>query len=282
MIQPSVDYVDRLLREDVPYGDLTTTLLGLPEVEARMTFTTRHQLVVAGARLASAICQRVGAKVLSAVPSGRSAAAGEALLVVTGSPPALHQAWKVCANVFESAAGIATRTADLVAAAHSTNPEMEVFGTRKMTPGTRELAIEALLAGGALPHRLGLSETVLVFEQHTNFLGGTAGLAELLPQLRRRACEKVVLVETDNLADAVLLAKAGAGGVQLDKVPPSELAEIVVAVREISPQIRLIAAGGITAANAGAYAATGVDGLATSWMYAGSPADIKVSMEPIG
>lgn len=280
MIPPSIDYVDRLLREDVPYGDLTTHLLELSPSVAKMSFTARHWLVVAGVGLVVAILERVGAEVVFMVPSGTRLEAGERLLVATGSPASLHQAWKLCANVFESACGIATRTAEVVAAARSVNREIEVFTTRKVVPGTKELALEAVLAAGALPHRLGLSETVLVFEQHTTLLGGVEGLIEKLPRLVRRACEKVVLVEVSTAAEAIAVAKAGAGGVQFDKVPAPLLAEIVAEVRAELPGVRLIAAGGIDAANAGEYAATGVDALATSWMYSGRPADVKVVIEP--
>ena len=69
MIPPSLELLDRLLREDVPYFDLTTTLLGLPEVPARMTFRARAPMVVAGTPLAAGLCERVGGRVEAAAPS---------------------------------------------------------------------------------------------------------------------------------------------------------------------------------------------------------------------
>jgi molybdenum transport protein len=278
---PSADYVDRILNEDVPYLDLTTHLLELSSNPGRITFAARHPVVAAGVPIVRAIFARLGAEVVSAVSSGAELDAGAELLMAVGDPAALHQGWKVGANVFESACGIATRTAELVTAARAQNPGIEVFTTRKVVPGTKELAMEAILAGGALPHRLGLSETVLVFEQHVAFLGGFDGLLARLPKLASRACEKVVLVEVQNSAEAIAVAEAGAGGIQFDKIPPHELAQIVSEVRAAAPGVRLIAAGGINASNAGSYAATGVDALATSWMYAGPPADVKVAIEPI-
>ncbi|MBU4206855.1 MAG: ModD protein, partial [Actinobacteria bacterium] len=65
-----------------------------------------------------------------------------------------------------------------------------------------------------------------------------------------------------------------------DKVPPAQLADMVAALRAAAPAVRVIAAGGINATNAAEYAATGVSGLATSWMYGGAPADIAVTIEP--
>ncbi len=85
---------------------------------------------------------------------------------------------------------------------------------------------------------------------------------------------KPVVVEVCDRDDAVALARAGVGGLQFDKLDPPALAEAVAAVREVAPGLRLLAAGGITAANAADYAATGVDGLVTSWMYGGPGVDI--------
>lgn len=41
--------------------------------------------------------------------------------------------------------------------------------------------VKAILTGGALPHRLGLSETFLLFDEHLRFM---SGLDAALPQLR--------------------------------------------------------------------------------------------------
>lgn len=279
MLPPDTELIDRILAEDVPYGDLTTQLLRLPDVPARLTVRARGTLVVAGAPFAGAVCERVGAAVSYQLPSGSLAADGETLLVAEGRPDALHQVWKVVANLYENSCGIATRTRGIVDAAAAVGP-VEVFATRKVFPGTKPIAVEAVVAGGALPHRLGLSETVLVFDQHTAFLGGLDGLLPLLPGLVRRACEKVVLVEVTSLEQALAVAVAGVGGIQFDKLPPERLADIVAAVRAQAPRVVLIAAGGITAGNAGEFAATGVDALATSWMYAGR-ADVGVTLEPV-
>ena len=61
--------------------------------------------------------------------------------------------------------------------------------TRKNVQGTKRFAVAAVKAGGAVMHRLGLSETVLVFPEHCAFLGKEpfVGLAE---KLRRAAPEK--------------------------------------------------------------------------------------------
>ncbi|EIQ02167.1 putative molybdenum utilization protein ModD [Opitutaceae bacterium TAV1] len=306
------DTLDRWLREDAPYLDLTTHTLGLGPEAARIAFHTRQPVVVCGteeaarilaaaggggslefrvsslelyqAALSSPELQTLNAKLDFALPSGATAAPGDLLLAATGPAGALHIAWKVCANILEHASGIATRTRQLVETARAAAPSgrhISVAATRKGFPGTRELAIKAVLAGGGVPHRLGLSETLLVFAQHRAFFPSDTVFASKIPELKARACEKKFIVEADTPEEARRWADAGADGVQFDKLPPPALAEAVAALRAAHPGLLILAAGGINAANAAAHAATGVDALVTSSMFSAPPADIRVTIQPL-
>ena len=146
-------------------------------------------------------------------------------------------------------------------------------------PGVKDLLTKAVTAGGAFPHRLGLSETVLVFDNHTRLMGGFDAFLEALPSLRSKCIEKKLFVEAD--ADqARALARAGVDGIQFDKIPADELAALVAELRAIDPHCTLIAAGGINAKNAAAYAATGVDGLATTAPFSAAPLDMSARILP--
>ena len=131
------------------------------------------------------------------------------------------------------------------------------------------------MVGGAFPHRLGLSETVLVFDHHMKFLGGFDAFVKRIPEFRHRCIEKKLFVEA-NMEQALVLARAGVDGVQLDKVPADELAKLVVELRAINPHLTIIAAGGVNPGNVAEYAATGVDGIATTALYTAKPLDMSV------
>ena len=130
----------------------------------------------------------------------------------------------------------------------------------------------------AFPHRLGASETVLVFDHHITFMGGFEAFLDALPVLRGRCVEKKLFVEAGP-DEARRLAEAGVDGIQLDKLPVDDLAAIVPELRTIDPHLTLIAAGGINLQNAAAYAATGVDGLATTAPFTAKPIDMSVRMK---
>lgn len=277
--------IDAFIEEDVPYIDLTCEVLGIRSQPGEMELFTRESCVLAGTDIARRIMRNLGCEVLASSEDGQLVSAGQTFFTVRGAAADLHAAWKVCLNVFDHLSAVATKTRSMVDEVHAVNPECEVLTTRKSMPGAKDLLTCAVMAGGAFPHRLGLSETVLVFEQHLAFFGGFNRFVEEMPRIKARCVEKKLIVEAD-AKRATTLARASAGGhgvdgIQLDKVPVSELAELVRRIREIDPRITIIAAGGINPQNAGAYAACGVDGLATTAPFTAKPVDMSVRMRPL-
>lgn len=280
MIRISDARVDELIVEDIPYIDLTCEVLGIADEPGEMEYFTREACVLAGVEVVERVMAHLGCEVVEAKRTGARLAAGESFMTVRGPASALHQAWKVCLNLFDHLSAVATKTRSMVDAAHEANPRCEVLTTRKSMPGVKDLLTSAVMAGGAFPHRLGLSETVLVFDHHLTFFGGFDAFVEKLPGIRRRCIEKKLFVEAD-AEHARTLARAGVDGIQLDKVPVDELAALVDELRAIDPHLTIVAAGGINPQNAGAYAACGVDGLATTAPFSAKPLDMSVRMRTI-
>lgn len=273
--------IERFIEEDVPYGDLTTRLLGFGASLGRIIFSTREETTLCCTEEAARVLQKFGATLTSCMPSGTKLSGGMEFLAAAGSAQALHAGWKVALNILEYASGIASRTQRIVEKCRAVHPAIAVVTTRKSFPGTKKISIKAITAGGALPHRLGLSETVLVFKQHTAFLGGLEVFLDSVRELRHKARETKIIVEADTIAEALLIARSGADIVQLDKINPFELSGAVAAIREANPHILISAAGGINEANAAEYASTGIDIIVLSSVYFGKPADIGVIIQPV-
>lgn len=273
--------IDYFISEDVPYLDLTSEVLGVADQAGEMEYYTREECVLAGTDVVRRIARNLGCEVIAVRFDGDRIAAGESFMTLRGPASALHQVWKVGLNTFDHLSAVATKTRQMVDAAHEANPRCEILTTRKSMPGAKDLLTAAVRAGGAWPHRLGLSETVLVFDHHIAFLGGFDAFVERLPEVKRRCVEKKLFVEAGE-EQARILARAGVDGIQFDKVPVERLASLVEELRAIDPHLTLIAAGGINPGNAAAYAATGVDGLATTAPFSAKPLDMSVRMRPVG
>jgi len=267
------------LADDVRLGDLTTHLLGIGSQPALMTFAAREPLVLAGAEEAARIIEMTGAAVVLQTSSGTSLAGGGPILTASGPAGALHRSWKVAQTLVEIASGMATATRRIVDAARAIRPNIAVACTRKTVPGAKLLSIKAIMAGGATPHRLGLSETILVFEEHRCFLAD-ASPNQIVERLRLGAPEKKIVVEVATPAAAVLWAESGAEVIQAEKFSSADIAATIAEFRRAGLPSLLAAAGGINAENAAAYARAGADILVTSAPYAAKPLDVQVKLAP--
>jgi molybdenum transport protein len=164
-----------------------------------------------------------------------------------------------------------------VTAARAERPVIAITCTRKNAPGTKLISLKAILAGGALPHRLGLSETILIFAEHRSFLTNCSE-KDILSKIRREAAEKKIVVEVADLTEALTWADAGADVIQAEKFPPGEITALRQALEGLNPRPLIAAAGGINAQNAAAYASAGADILVTSSPYWAKPLDVAVEL----
>lgn len=271
-----------LLKEDAPYGDLTTRALGLETTAARMSFAARDAMTVCGVEEAARLLGLIGAEVRTLAPSGTTLPAGAAILEARGAADALLLGWKVTQTLVEWASGVATRAAAIVASARTGDPAAVVACTRKAVPGTRALSVKAILAGGATMHRTGLSDTVLLFPEHRAvgaIPGGDAeALARQIATLRHACPERRIVVEVASVAEALAAARHGADVLQLEKFAPEAVADVIARLPPTDAPC-VAAAGGIHAGNAADYARAGARVLVTSAPYTAPPADVAVTLQ---
>ena len=275
MIYFTESEIDQLIEDDVPLGDMTTGLMNLSGKRATITLVARHPLVACCTEEAVRLYRKVNLEVRHAVPSGTALNTGDALLSAEGEAEAVHLVWRTGSALIEFASGVAGRARQLVEAARAQNPTATVAGTRKHPPYLKKVALKALMAGGGVPHRTGLSDTVLIFKEHLLFTGGYERLADTCAAIKSKQKERKIVVEGHTEDQALAIVRAGADAVQVDKMTPEAFAACAKVCKAINPEVLMIAAGGINGTNAGDFAGAGADVLVSSWIYFAPPADIK-------
>lgn len=268
--------LSRILLDDCPHSDPTTEGLGLAEVPAAARLTARSDMVVCGVEEAARMFELSGAHSRLAARTGDQVKAGALLLEVEGSGGNIHRTYKMAQTLMEILSGISTATRTIVDAARSSSATCRVACTRKHMPGMKRWALRAIHAGGAAPHRLGLSDYLLVFEEHRALLERSRTLAEHFARLKASSPERRLAAEGTTLDEALMLAQAGADIVQVDKMSPEQVAAVAREIGKLTRRPLLAAAGGINASNAAAYATAGADILVTSAPYYAPPRDVKV------
>ncbi len=270
--------IEALIKEDVPYLDLTTTLLNLHKTDGIMNFYAREEMRLSCIEEACRVIKMCGGSIECSLETGVDVRANKVILKARGGINSLLSSWKVAQNLIEYQSAIATKTRDLVQKAKAINPKVEILTTRKSVPLTKKFSIKSILAGGAYPHRLGLSETILIFLEHMNLYGGVAKLLSEFETIKEKAVEKKVGIELKEIDFAIEFAKKGVDIIQFDKLEIEEVFHIVQLLKDINPNIKILVAGGINLENVEQYAKTKVDGIVLSSIYFAKPKDVRVEI----
>ncbi len=271
------ELVDRFLAEDIGRGDLTTNALVGSEVAGRARIEARDACVVAGLDFARACFERVAAEPptwRAAVAEGDRVSAGEVIAKIEGGLAAILTAERTALNLLQRATGIATLTAEFVAAVDGT--PARIVDTRKTAPGLRALDKHAVRVGGGHNHRFGLDDGVLIKDNHLSALGGD--IAEAVRRARGRAPHglliEVEVTDLDQLDDAIA---AGADAIMLDNFSPDL---VRAAVERAGGKAILEASGGMTLDNVRPYALAGVDLISVGALTHSVPAaDLALEVE---
>ncbi|MCE4624158.1 MAG: ModD protein [Caldisphaeraceae archaeon] len=274
--------VDEWIREDIPFMDLTTSILGIANRPAKASIILRERAVMCGLQEASAIYRRLGAFVENKIVEGTWGEPGQEPMVLQGTSGQLHAGWRVAQTLVSIGSGVATYTQLMVEKARKVNPKVIIVAARKAPPGLRHLYYHCVLCGGATPHRIGISDTVLIFPNHTRLLKGIDGVIDRIKEARSLIGERQVVVEVENLDEAIKAAKSGViDEVQLDHVMPDKLYSFVTKIREVNDKVRIAVGGGINLDNIEKYATTGVDVIVTSAPFWARPIDLTTRIEEL-
>ncbi|MDE0579072.1 MAG: carboxylating nicotinate-nucleotide diphosphorylase [bacterium] len=258
--------VERALAEDVgPDGDLTSSLLPPADVTAAIVARVAGRL--AGRACAMEVFRQVdpAVKVQWEVADGDPVSPGQRLAVVAGPRASVFTAERTALNFLSHLSGIATEVARYTAAAAAAG-RARVRDTRKTTPGLRMLEKAAVRAGGGDNHRAGLSEWVMLKDNHL----AAITIAEGVAGARQSWPGRAVYVECDRIDQVDEALAAGADVLLLDNMAPEEVRECVE--RASGHGCLLEVSGGITLDSVAEYAATGVDFISVGRLTNSAPA----------
>jgi nicotinate-nucleotide pyrophosphorylase (carboxylating) len=246
------------LAEDVGTGDVTS-LATIPEsAVAKADMRAREPLVVAGLAFAEAAFRELAAEVRLSpgVEDGWHASAEKTLLTVEGPARALLSGERVALNFVQRLSGVATLAGQFVEAVKGTNAK--ILDTRKTTPGWRRFEKYAVTCGGAVNHRIGLYDLILIKDNHLVALKNESpnAVAAAVRRAREMFPMLKVEVEADTLEQVEQALAAGADMILLDNMT---LIQLRLAVQKCKGRAITEASGGVTLATVRSIAEAGVD-----------------------
>lgn len=268
--------VRRALDEDIGSGDITTQAAVPYSVSCRAQIVGKESGIVAGLPVAQITFRALSDHIQfeAQVEEGSGIQPGLVLARLAGPARPVLTAERTALNFLQRMSGIATLTAQFVRQVKGS--KARILDTRKTAPGLRLLDKYAVRAGGGHNHRMGLSNGILIKDNHIGLAGG---IAPAVAATRKDAHHGLkVEVEAQNLNQVTEALEAGADIIMLDNMPLAQLQE---AVQLVAGRALIEASGGVSLENVAEIAATGVDFISVGSLTHSAPAlDISLEIEP--
>lgn len=254
------------ISEDLAGGeDITSNATIANSHVSTADFVAKSNGVVSGLHIAAAVLEYCGINNYELlVDEGAKVNSGEVLITATGNSKKLLLAERTALNFLTHLSGISTYTNRWVQKIAGTN--CKVRDTRKTTPGLRVLEKFAVKMGGGVNHRLSLSESALIKDNH---VVATGSITKAFDLIRANHPSVKIEIEVDNLEQLLEVIPLMPEVALLDNMSVDQCAK---AVELVAGKFKLEASGGLTLDNAKSYADTGVDYLAVGALTHSAPA----------
>ncbi|MFP5213613.1 MAG: carboxylating nicotinate-nucleotide diphosphorylase [Acidobacteriota bacterium] len=263
------------IQEDVGYGDVTSQATIGPDLMGTAVVYGREDFILSGSVAFRRVFELVDpdVRVEHLFRDGDLVKANAPALRMAGRVRSLLTAERTALNLLQRLSGVATLTRRMVDAVAGTN--CRLLDTRKTTPLWRELEKEAVRHGGGANHRFGLSDGILIKDNHIAAVGG---VGEAVRRARSAAPHVLkVEVEVEDLDGLREGLEAGADIIMLDNFS-LDLMKEAVAIN--NGRALLEASGGVKLETVRAIAETGVNFVSCGALtHSAKAIDITMEME---
>lgn len=251
-----LEYLLKFISEDAPSGDVTSESV-IPDVTCRAVIRAEQDGVAAGLLEVAALFSHFGVDVQQNTRDGETIKNGAVLLSLSGPAKKVLLVERTALNIIGRMSGIATQTRTLSDLVKTENPHCRVAGTRKTCPGLRVLDKKSVALGGGDPHRSGLSDGVLIKDNHLVLVR----VEEAITRAKAASTYRKIEIEVETTNDALAAARAGADILLFDNMTPDSVGRTIHELEKAGLRDKVIIelSGGITAETIREYARTGAD-----------------------
>jgi nicotinate-nucleotide pyrophosphorylase (carboxylating) len=268
--------VRRALDEDIGTGDVTTAATVDREARARALITQKAPGVIYGMQAATTSFSLLDpdARIEGLVEEGVWREQGGPVMSIEGNARALLSAERTALNFLARLSGVASMAAR--AARELEGSGARVLDTRKTTPGLRALEKAAVAAGGAVNHRAGLYDAILIKENH---IAAAGGIAQAIARAREAAPALAATLEVE-VRDAEEIEQALAAGAPRLLLDNMDAAQLRAAVAQVAGRATLEASGGVSLQTLRELRDTGIEWVSMGALTHSAPAlDLSLILE---
>jgi len=251
------EFVKEVLAEDIGRGDLYSLVEDSVDVKADVI--AKCNGVMAGQKYVDVLCNMQGLEVVWGKKDGERFKTTDILAIIKGNSHTLLSSERTILDILLHASSIATLTrkyADIVKPYGT-----KLLDTRKTRPLLRVFEKYATRVGGAVNHRMGLDDSLMIKDTHLKTI---ENLKEYIEEARKKIpFTAKIEVEAEDFAMACEAMISGSDIVMCDNMTPDEVSEVVQYRDQRYPHILLEASGNISLDTIESYAKTGVDAISS-------------------
>ena len=251
-----MQYLLRFIEEDSPFGDITSDAV-IPDRTCRAVIRAEQEGIIAGIDEASALFRHYGVVAKPGKQDGDTVIPHDIILSLAGNAKGILLVERTALNIIGRMSGIATQTRKLVDIVSAVNFRCRIASTRKTCPGFRALDKKAVQLGGGDPHRMSLSDGILIKDNHLMIVP----LAEAIRSAKAVSAYRKIEIEVETPHDALTAAKAGADIILLDNMALRRVLETLNRLKRagLRDRVTIELSGGIDETTLPEYAALDVD-----------------------
>ena len=255
------DTIRRALIEDCPTRDITSETTIPEDMRSRAILRSREDGVLSGIDVAreAFLLTDSSIRLTPATKDGAGIHPHDVIATIEGPTRGILRAERVALNFLQRMSGIATLTRRFVDVVNGApGSHACIADTRKTMPGLRPLDRYAVRCGGGRNHRYGLSDAVLVKDNHLAAMREAGlDLSEALRHIRSQIGHTThIEVEIDGLDQLPMALRGGADTVMFDNFG---IEDIRRGVDMVAGRATVEASGTMTLDRVAAVASCGVD-----------------------
>jgi len=267
-------FVREALAEDVGRGDLYA--LVEPAVDASAKIIAKSSGIVAGVSYVNVLVELEDIEVIWLKSDGDSFETGEVIATFKANSHVMLKCERTILDILLHASSIATLTRKYVDLIEPYG--VKLLDTRKTRPLLRVFEKYATRTGGAVNHRMGLDDSLMLKDTHLKTI---KNLHDYINQARNKipfTAKIEVEAETFEIAKEAMQAECDI--VMCDNMTPEQIIEVVKYKDENYPHVLLEASGNISLQTIELYAKTGVDAISSgSLIHQANWIDLSMKMD---
>ena len=259
------------LAEDIHDGDITSRSIFLDNKPATAEVIAREPMILCGLDVFQEVFKKLDAMVTFSsgkFSDGDEVLAGEIIIKVQCGVVPLLEGERSALNILQWLSGIATLTDRYVKKV----APVKVLDTRKTTPGLRVFEKYAVACGGAINHRFGLYDQVLIKDNHIEAAGG---ISNAVSAIRKNVSEnKKIEVEVQSVEEVKEALESHVDIIMLDNMVLDTMHQCITL---IDGKAKTEISGGITFDRLEEISTTGADFVSIGALTHSAPA-VDISM----